>query len=165
MPMMTPAVEVEPFPQPLHIWDCRTRAQALNAAFEAHEVALHSGMFPDEATSLSLTLAELTNKASDGRATLFFGGNGWRLEVTGFTTPVTFSLNTLSHELRPTVLHVIENVEGDEAQHHHRRGRRQAHRRVFGDEPIEPKNLRAEGQADQRGERSARPVRESVHPR
>jgi hypothetical protein len=79
-----------PLPPQAQVWDCFNRAQAITAAFEVHEVALHSGFMPDEATMLSLTLAELATHAVEeargGVASVFFGAHGWRLEVSDAST-------------------------------------------------------------------------------
>lgn len=72
-------------PPQAYVWDCFNTAQAYAAAFEVHEVALTSGFLPEEATTLSLTLAELAGHAvkhgRGGVASVFFHGGGWRLEV------------------------------------------------------------------------------------
>lgn len=74
-----------PVPLQAQVWDCFNRAQVLSAAFEAHEAAMNAGFMPDEATTLSLTLAELcvqaVTNAHGAIATLFFTDAGWRLEV------------------------------------------------------------------------------------
>ena len=71
-------------PAPL-IWDCANRGQVLAAAFEVHEAAMKEGFMPDEATSLSLSLAELCVQAvlyaRGAVASVFFADAGWRLEV------------------------------------------------------------------------------------
>lgn len=72
-------------PPHAYVWDCFNTAQAYAAAFEVHEVALSTGFMPDEATTLSLTLAELAGHAVQhargGVASVFFDASGWRLEV------------------------------------------------------------------------------------
>ena len=72
-------------PPQAYVWDCFNTAQAYAAAFEVHEVALTSGFLPEEATTLSLTLAELAGHAvkhaRGGVASVFFHRGGWRLEM------------------------------------------------------------------------------------
>ncbi len=67
------------------VWDCFNRSQVLAAAFEVHEAAMKAGLMPDEATTLSLTLAELCSQAvtyaRGGVASVFFNEAGWRLEI------------------------------------------------------------------------------------
>lgn len=67
------------------VWDCFNRGQVLAAAFEVHEAAMKAGFMPDEATTLSLSLAELcVQSATYSRgavASVFFSDTGWRLEV------------------------------------------------------------------------------------
>lgn len=67
------------------VWDCFNRGQILAAAFEVHEAAMSAGFMPDEATTLSLSLAELCAQAvasaQGGVASVFFSDSGWRLEV------------------------------------------------------------------------------------
>jgi len=67
------------------VWDCFNRGQVLAAAFEVHEAAMNAGFMPDEATTLSLSLAELcvqaVTSARGGVASVFFSEAGWRLEV------------------------------------------------------------------------------------
>ena len=46
-------------------WACASRSQVFDAAFELHEVAVHAGFAPDEATTLSLTLAELSTPVAE----------------------------------------------------------------------------------------------------
>lgn len=74
-----------PWPPQAQVWDCFNKAQALSAAFEVHEVALRSGFMPEEATTLSLTVAELASNAvqhaKGGVASVFFRQTGWRVEV------------------------------------------------------------------------------------
>lgn len=74
-----------PWPPQAQVWDCFNKSQALSAAFEVHEVALRSGFMPDEATTLSLTVAELASNAvqhaKGGVASVFFNDHGWRVEV------------------------------------------------------------------------------------
>lgn len=70
----------QPAPQPqAQVWDCSSRGQALAAAFEVHEAAIREGYMPDEATRLSMALAELT--ARGGIASVYFLELGWRLDV------------------------------------------------------------------------------------
>jgi hypothetical protein len=73
------------------VWDCLSRAQTLAATFEVHEAALQHGFLPDEATTLSLTLAELAMRAvKEGKgavASCFFSADGWRLELVDFACP------------------------------------------------------------------------------
>ena len=68
-----------------HVWDCDNRGQVLFAAFEVHEAAMKAGFMPDEATTLSLSLAELcvqaVRYARGAVASVFFADSGWRLEV------------------------------------------------------------------------------------
>lgn len=67
------------------VWDCFNRGQVLAAAFEVHEAAMKAGLMPDEATTLSLTLAELCSQAvtyaRGGVASVFFSEGAWRLEI------------------------------------------------------------------------------------
>lgn len=67
------------------VWDCFNRGQVLAAAFEVHEAAMKAGLMPDEATTLSLTLAELCSQsvtyARGGVATVFFSEGAFRLEI------------------------------------------------------------------------------------
>lgn len=67
------------------VWACFNRNQVLAAAFEVHEAAMSAGFMPDEATTLSLSLAELCAQAvtvaRGGVASVFFSEAGWRLEV------------------------------------------------------------------------------------
>jgi hypothetical protein len=74
-----------PWPPQAQVWDCFNKSQALSAAFEVHEVALRSGFMPDEATTLSLTVAELASNAvqfaKGGVASVFFNDHGWRVEM------------------------------------------------------------------------------------
>ena len=69
------------------VWDCSNRTKLFTAAFELHEVAMHAGFSPDEATSLSLTLAELGTRAASKRcgasASVYLRPDGWRVEVPG----------------------------------------------------------------------------------
>lgn len=79
-------VQAQPAPsQQAQVWDCFNRGQVLAAAFEAHEAAMKVGLMPDEATTLSLTLAELCGHsvtcARGGVASVFFSDGGWRLEI------------------------------------------------------------------------------------
>ncbi|MDP1829090.1 MAG: hypothetical protein Q8L48_37855 [Archangium sp.] len=71
-----------PQPAPLpqaQVWDCSSRGQVLAAAFEVHEAAMNEGYMPDEATRLSMALAELA--AHGGLASVYFLELGWRVEV------------------------------------------------------------------------------------
>lgn len=74
------------------MWDCSSPSQVFHAAFEAHEAAMRAGFLPDEATTLSLSLAELgTHAATHGRqgqARVLFEDAGWRLEVSEPSTNV-----------------------------------------------------------------------------
>lgn len=67
------------------MWDCFNSAQTYAAAFEVNEAALRAGFMPEEATTLSLALAELASRAVSqargGVASVFFSSDGWRLEV------------------------------------------------------------------------------------
>lgn len=65
-------------------WACASRSQVFDAAFELHEVAVHAGFAPDEATTLSLTLAELSTPVADlgSEASVSLHPRGWHLEVT-----------------------------------------------------------------------------------
>lgn len=78
------AVE-SPLPPQAQVWDCFNQGQVLAAAFEVHEVAIEAGFLPDEATTLSLSLADLGTQAvlhaRGGVASVFFSKRGWRLEV------------------------------------------------------------------------------------
>lgn len=71
-------------PEP-RVWDCSSPSQVFNAAFEVHEAAMRAGFMPDEATTLSLSLAELGTQAvahgKGGKATVQFKNEGWELEV------------------------------------------------------------------------------------
>lgn len=70
---------------PALTWEARSRAQALHAAFEAHDAALYAGLMPDEATTLSLVVAELGTtvaaQAQGGTLAVTFLADGWRLEA------------------------------------------------------------------------------------
>lgn len=72
-------------PPQAHVWDCFNPAQTYAAAFEVHDAAMRAGFLPDEATTLSLALAELASRAvkqaRGGVASVFFNSDGWRLEV------------------------------------------------------------------------------------
>ena len=83
----------------LRVWDCRTPAQALDAAFEAHEVALRAGLMPDEAISLSLTIAELTSRGAVAEVSMSCGPTHWRLEAQGVRQAPVFA--TVSRDVRP----------------------------------------------------------------
>lgn len=76
------AVPVGPKAQ---VWDCSNRGHVLAAAFDVHEAAMNAGFMPDEATTLSLSLAELCSQAvlyaRGAVASVFFSEAGWRLEV------------------------------------------------------------------------------------
>ncbi|MFT3713309.1 MAG: hypothetical protein QM817_37110 [Archangium sp.] len=94
-------------------WDCSNRAQVYAAAFELHEVAMHAGFSPDEATTLSLTLAELATRASKratctGKASVYLRRDGWRLEVPGADVPTALVTNSSGH----TKLRVISGQDG-----------------------------------------------------
>ncbi len=101
-------------PPQAHVWDCFNSAQTYAAAFEVHEAALRTGFMPDEATTLSLALAELAGlavkHARGGVASVFFNSDGWRLEVCdagpGLDAPpeltVGRSLSSLRVHRRPT---------------------------------------------------------------
>lgn len=71
-------------PEP-RVWDCSSPSQVFNAAFEVHDAAMRAGFMPDEATTLSLSLAELGTQAvvhgNGGKATVQFKDEGWELEV------------------------------------------------------------------------------------
>ncbi|MFZ5446615.1 MAG: ATP-binding protein [Myxococcota bacterium] len=100
-----------PWPPQAQVWDCFNRAQALSAAFEVHEVALRSGFMPEEATTLSLTVAELASNAVEhgkgGVTSVFFRDNGWRVEVSdagpGFAAGVQPALSSLSPDALSSV--------------------------------------------------------------
>jgi hypothetical protein len=67
-----------------HVWVCSSNSQIYAAAFEVHEAAMSHGFMPDEATSLSLSLAQLaTNAVKEGSSTarVEFEPEGWKLEV------------------------------------------------------------------------------------
>lgn len=71
---------LQPAPQSqAQVWDCSSRGQAIAAAFEVHEAAINAGFMPDEATRLSMSLAELT--ARGGIASVLFFETGWHLDV------------------------------------------------------------------------------------
>jgi hypothetical protein len=82
-----------PAPQ-AQVWDCSSRGQVLAAAFEVHEAAMKQGLMPDEATRLSMSLAELC--AQGGVASVTFLEAGWRIEVarTGAATVTAEYLRT-----------------------------------------------------------------------
>ena len=101
------SASVAPLPPRSQVWDCCNETQALVAAFEVNEVALHAGFMPDEATTLSLTLAEL---ARGGVASVFFGDSGWRLEVCGFKAG---SMNLRSVASDALKLRVHKRSSGD----------------------------------------------------
>ncbi len=67
------------------VWDCMSQAETLAATFEVHEAAIAHGFMPEEATTLSLVLAELSmravKRAKGAVASVFFSPEGWRLEV------------------------------------------------------------------------------------
>ncbi len=65
-------------------WACASRSQVFDAAFELHEVAVHAGFAPDEATTLSLTLAELSTPVAEpgSECSVSLHPRGWHLEVT-----------------------------------------------------------------------------------
>lgn len=67
------------------VWDCSSPSQVFHAAFEVHEAAMKAGFMPDEATTLSLSLAELGAQAvahgHGGHARVEFKDEGWKLEV------------------------------------------------------------------------------------
>ena len=67
--------------QEAHVWDCSNRGQVLAAAFEVHEVAMSRGFMPDEATRLSMSLAQLCSEG--GAASVTFTDAGWKLQVAG----------------------------------------------------------------------------------
>ena len=84
--MVYPAeYQVQVSPPQAQVWDCFNRGQVLAAAFEVHEAAMKAGFMPDEATTLSLSLAELcvqsVTYARGAVASVFFSDAGWRLEV------------------------------------------------------------------------------------
>lgn len=111
--LAAPAVDSGMPPQ-AHVWDCFNSAQTYAAAFEVHEAALCTGFMPEEATTLSLALAELAGMAvkhaRGGVASVFFNSDGWRLEVCdagpGLDAPpelsVGRSLSSLRVHRRPT---------------------------------------------------------------
>lgn len=102
-------------PPQAQVWDCFNKAQALGAAFEVHEVALHSGFMPDEATTLSLTLAELAMNAVQvargAVASVFFGPNGWRLEVSEAGPGASADLRAVPREAL-TSYRVVRKADG-----------------------------------------------------
>lgn len=67
------------------VWDCLSQAQTLAATFDAHEAAIAHGFMPEEATTLSLVLAELAMRAvkvaKGAVVSAFFAADGWRLEL------------------------------------------------------------------------------------
>lgn len=111
--LAAPAVDSVMPPQ-AHVWDCFNPAQTYAAAFEVHEAAMRAGFLPDEATTLSLALAELASvavqHARGGVASVFFSSDGWRLEVCdagpGLDAPPVLSvgpaLSSLRVHRRPT---------------------------------------------------------------
>lgn len=95
-------------------WDCSNRTQLFTAAFELHEVAMHAGFSPDEATTLSLTLAELgtraAKQASGSRASVFLRPDGWRVEVPGADVPTAL----VSGRTGTTTLRVVTGIDGSQ---------------------------------------------------
>lgn len=95
------------------VWDCSNRNKLFAAAFELHEVAMHAGFSPDEATNLSLTLAELGTRATQcdrgGRASVFLRPDGWRLEMPGADVPTALATNPNGR----TTLRVVTRRDGD----------------------------------------------------
>ncbi len=71
--------------------DCSPRARLVSSASALHEVALHAGFRPEEATTLSFALAELATVARceerGGSAAVYLHADGWRLEVPGTVSP------------------------------------------------------------------------------
>lgn len=90
-PIPFPKSEVPSLPR-TQVWDCLSQAQTLAATFEVHELAMSQGFLPDEATTLSLVLAELAmracREAKGAVASVFFAADGWRLEVSLAPSPV-----------------------------------------------------------------------------
>lgn len=95
------------------MWDASNRNQVLTAAFAAHAEAMRAGFMPDEATTLSLTIADLgtnaVHHARGGVVSLSFHDQGWRLEVgdsgPGFPPGVSASdLSVLRRGLSSVVL-------------------------------------------------------------
>ena len=78
-PQLPPAQEAQ-------VWDCSNRGQVLAAAFEVHEVAMSRGLMPDEATRLSMSLAELCSHG--GVASVTVSEAGWKLEVARTGAPL-----------------------------------------------------------------------------
>lgn len=79
-------------------WTCCTRTQVLHAASEAHEAAVSEGFDVNEATTLSLTLAELTSVAdAETEASVSISAGGWRLEVTARTGVVPRAVLAQAH--------------------------------------------------------------------
>ena len=73
------------------VWECSSTSQIYTAAFEVHEAAMKHGLLPDEATTLSLSLAELATQAAKqgvGTARVEFEEDGWSLEVGPVSSPV-----------------------------------------------------------------------------
>mgnify|MGYP007112204904 CR=1 FL=1 len=87
---MSPYVETLPHtprPPQAFVWECFSTTQVYLAAFEASEAALGAGFFPEEATALSMTLAELASQSPAGSVvSVFFSGDSWRLEQCGTRT-------------------------------------------------------------------------------
>jgi hypothetical protein len=104
-------------------WDCSNRAKLYAAAFELHEVAMHAGFSPDEATTLSLTLAELATRASKasctGKASVYLRRDGWRLEVPGADVPTALVTTSAGGHTR---LRVISGADGSVAVAEYDRG-------------------------------------------
>ncbi|MBL8915215.1 MAG: hypothetical protein JNM17_31215 [Archangium sp.] len=96
------------------VWDCSNRNKLFAAAFELHEVAMHAGFSPDEATNLSLTLAELGTRAAKyergGQASVFLRPDGWRVEMPAADVPTALVTNSNGR----TTLRVVTRSDGDE---------------------------------------------------
>ncbi|MGV3625369.1 MAG: hypothetical protein ACO1OB_31450 [Archangium sp.] len=97
-------------PPQAHVWDCFNSAQTYAAAFEVNEAAIRAGFMPDEATTLSLALAELASRAvtqaRGGVASVFFSSDGWRLEVCDAGPPLGAPPNlTVAHQLSSLRVH------------------------------------------------------------
>lgn len=95
------------------VWDCSNRSKLFTAAFELHEVAMHAGFSPDEATTLSLTLAELGTRAAQkscgGNASVFLRPDGWRVEMPGADVPTAL----VSSSSGRTTLRVVTRDDGN----------------------------------------------------
>ena len=90
---MSPAEALRTFTSPrappeqeAQVWACANRGQVLAAVFEVHEAAMSRGFMPDEATRLSMSLAELCTDG--GVASVTFSEAGWKLSVARPAAPL-----------------------------------------------------------------------------